>query len=201
MDEVSLRNASPPLRLYGRPFGCKIKVGSRAIANGSGLSLLSTVRAQPRAAKSGMGIDINSIIPGDEQSSTTHFEVTLPADVSAISPVVGWIMRLVGDLEYAAGKEFEIEMALREALANAILHGCKADPAKKIECSVTGDRDRGILIVVRDPGSGFDPASLPSPIDDANLHSEHGRGILLINKLMDEVKHERNGTIIRMRKF
>jgi serine/threonine-protein kinase RsbW len=129
------------------------------------------------------------------------FEVTLPADVTAISPVVGWVMRLVGELEYGEGKEFGIEMALREALANAILHGCKGDSAKKVECSVSGDRDEGILIVVRDPGSGFDPKSIPSPTEDSNLYSEHGRGILLINKLMDEVKHEQNGTVIRMRKF
>jgi len=130
-----------------------------------------------------------------------RFEVTLPADVTAISPVVSWVMRLVGELEYGEGKEFGIEMALREALANAILHGCKGDSAKKIECSVSGDRDEGIQIVVRDPGSGFDPKSLPSPTDDSNLHSEHGRGILLISTLMDEVKHEQNGTVIRMRKF
>jgi serine/threonine-protein kinase RsbW len=130
-----------------------------------------------------------------------RFEVTLPADVTAISPVVGWVMRLVGELEYSEGKEFGIEMALREALANAIVHGCKGDPAKKVECSVTGDRDEGILIVVRDPGSGFDPKSIHSPTEDSNLYSEHGRGILLINKLMDEVKHEQNGTVIRMRKF
>ena len=130
-----------------------------------------------------------------------HFDVTLPGDVAAISPVVAWVMRLVGELENAEGKEFEIEMALREALANAILHGCKADPAKKIEISVTGDREQGILIVVCDPGSGFDPASVPSPADDSNLHSDHGRGIFLITKLMDEVTHERNGTVIRMRKF
>jgi serine/threonine-protein kinase RsbW len=137
----------------------------------------------------------------NEQSSSMRFEVTLPADVTAISPVVGWVMRLVGELEYSEGKEFGIEMALREALANAIVHGCKGDPAKKVECSVTGDRDEGILIVVRDPGSGFDPKSIPSPTEDSNLYSEHGRGILLINKLMDEVKHEQNGTVIRMRKF
>jgi serine/threonine-protein kinase RsbW len=130
-----------------------------------------------------------------------RFEVTLPADVAAISPVVGWVMRLVGELENTEGKEFEIEMALREALANAILHGCKADPAKKVEFSVTGDREQGIMIVVRDPGSGFDPASVPSPAEDSNLHSDHGRGIFLITKLMDEVKHECNGTVIRMRKF
>lgn len=148
-----------------------------------------------------MAIELKSDISANEQPSSAHFDVTLPADVSAISPVVGWVMRLVGELEFAAGKEFEIEMALREALANAILHGCNADPTKKIDCSVSGDRSQGILIVVRDPGTGFDPASLPSATDDSNLHSEHGRGILLINKLMDEVKHECNGTVIRMRKF
>ena len=149
-----------------------------------------------------MTTDLNSGAPGRERSSSSmHFDVSLPADVTAISPVVSWVMRLVSELEYAAGKEFEIEMALREALANAILHGCKGDPGKKVECSVTGDREQGILIVVRDPGNGFDPSTIPSPTDDSNLHSDHGRGILLISKLMDEVKHERNGTVIRMRKF
>src|SRR5579872_7254398 len=133
-----------------------------------------------------MTIDVNSGNSGSDRSPSMHFDVSLPADVSAISPVVSWIMRLVAELDYAAGKEFEIEMALREALANAILHGCKGDPAKKIECSVTGEPDQGILIVVRDPGNGFDPKSLPSPTEDSNLHADHGRGILLISKLMDE---------------
>jgi serine/threonine-protein kinase RsbW len=148
-----------------------------------------------------MTIDVNSGNSGSDRSPSMQFDVSLPADVSAISPVVSWVMRLVAELDYAVGKEFEIEMALREALANAIVHGCKADPALKIECSVTGDRNQGIQIVVRDPGNGFDPKSIPSPTDDANLHSDHGRGILLISKLMDEVKHEQNGTVIRMRKF
>ncbi len=136
-----------------------------------------------------------------KQTSSMEFEVTLPADVSAISRVVDWVMRLVDELEYGDEKEFGIEMALREALANAVLHGCKSDPTKKVECSVKGDKDLGILIVVRDPGVGFDPASLPSPTENAQLGSDHGRGIFLINSLMDKVTHEQNGTVIRMRKF
>jgi serine/threonine-protein kinase RsbW len=143
----------------------------------------------------------NTEVHESEPPTSTHFEVTLPAEVSAISPVVAWIMRFVSELEYAAGKEFEIEMALREALANAVLHGCQADPSKKIECTISGDELQGVTIVVRDPGHGFDPAALPSPTEDSNLHAEHGRGILLIKKLMDEVTHEQNGTVIRMRKY
>ena len=130
-----------------------------------------------------MAIDLKTSSSKTVPASTMHFGVTLHADVASISPVVGWVMHLVGELENTDGKEFEIEMALREALANAIQHGCKGDPAKMIDCSVTGDREHGITIVVSDPGSGFDPRTIPSPRQDSNLHSEHGRGLFLISKL------------------
>ena len=55
--------------------------------------------------------------------------------------------------------------------------------------------------MVRDPGQGFDPAQIPSPIDEQNVHSEHGRGVFLIHRLMDEVRYERGGTEIHMRKY
>lgn len=148
-----------------------------------------------------MATELHSEISEHSPTDSMQFEVTLPADVTAISPVVDWVMRLVDELEYGDDKEFGIEMALREALANAVLHGCKADPAKTVECSVRGDRNEGILIVVRDPGTGFDPKSLPSPTEDSNLGADHGRGMFLIQTLMDEVTHEQNGTVIRMRKF
>src|SRR5271166_6452574 len=84
-----------------------------------------------------------------------RLDVTLNADPNAINGVVERIMEMARKLECAAGKEFEIETALREALANAIVHGCKNDPSKKIECCVACEEDRGMLIVVRDPGNGF----------------------------------------------
>ena len=55
--------------------------------------------------------------------------------------------------------------------------------------------------MVRDPGNGFDPAKVPCPTDEQNVFSEHGRGIYLINALMDEVRYERNGAEIHMRKY
>ena len=103
-------------------------------------------------------------------------------------------------MKCAEGKEFEIETALREALANAILHGCGNDPSKQVECSVTCDESRGMLIVVRDPGPGFDPAAVASPLHGQNVFESHGRGIYLINQLMDEVRFEKGGTEIHMRK-
>jgi len=137
----------------------------------------------------------------DRSKQMIRIEVTLNADSTAISPVVEGIMEMARRLECAAGKEFEIETALREALANAIVHGCKNDASKKIQCCVGCDEERGMLIVVRDPGAGFDPFAIPDPCHGENVFSNHGRGIYLINQLMDEVKFERNGTEIHMRKY
>lgn len=143
----------------------------------------------------------SSVSEKHDVPASTHFEVMLAADIRTISPVVTWVMYLVSEMKYGAGKEFEIELALREALANAVLHGCNADPSKRIECSVTSDQDRGILIVVRDPGNGFDTTKIPCPTNEQNVFSDHGRGIFLINTLMDEVQFERNGAEIHMRKY
>ncbi len=126
-------------------------------------------------------------------------DLTLPGDVNAISPVVGKVMAIVNEMGCAGGREFEIELALREALANAIEHGSGHDPSKQVQCCVACDKDRGMLIVVRDPGPGFDPASIPSPTLGVNLFSTGGRGIYLINQLMDEVRFEKGGTEIHMR--
>lgn len=65
-------------------------------------------------------------------------------------------------------------------------------------CSAACHQTRGMFIVVRDPGKGFDPASIPSPVVGQNVYSVHGRGIYLINQLMDRVWYEHGGTEIHM---
>ena len=129
-----------------------------------------------------------------------NLNLTIPGDVKAIDPVVEKIMWVVEQIKCAVGKEFEIETGLREALANAVVHGCKSDPTKEIQLVVACDENKAMLIIVRDPGGGFDPAKIPSPLVGQCLYSEHGRGIFLINELMDEVRYERGGTEIHMRK-
>ena len=57
-----------------------------------------------------------------------------------------------------------------------------------------------MLIIVRDPGGGFAPEEIPSPVSGECLYSAHGRGIYLINQLMDDVRFKRGGTEIHMRK-
>lgn len=127
-----------------------------------------------------------------------QLRVTLTADKNAVDPLVRSVMDIVRQMQCAEGKEDAIELALAEALANAVVHGCESDPSKIIECDVACDQTHGMLIVVRDPGKGFDPATLPSPVNGQQVFSDHGRGIYLINQLMDEVRFLKNGTEIHM---
>jgi len=130
-----------------------------------------------------------------------RMDVTIKADVSGLSEVVDGLMKIVEAMKCACGHERDVELALREALANAIIHGAGNDPGRKIKCCVACDEVHGMLVVVRDPGEGFNPELLPSPIIGENVYSEHGRGVFLINQLMDHVEYTRGGTEIRMRKF
>jgi serine/threonine-protein kinase RsbW len=124
--------------------------------------------------------------------------VTLSADRRAVDPVVEQVMAVVRNMKGISGKEDAIELSLQEALANAVIHGAKEDPTKTVECLVSSDEERGILIVVRDPGPGFSPDAIPSCTMSENLYSNHGRGIFLINQLMDKVEFKKNGTEIHM---
>lgn len=122
----------------------------------------------------------------------------VPGQVEAIPPVVEQIMDVVRQQGCAENSDFEIEVSLYEALANAVEHGCRHDPEKVVEVVVACEEGRGMIIVVRDPGPGFDPEAVPSPIVGENIFADGGRGIFLINQLMDEVRFEKGGTEIWM---
>ena len=132
--------------------------------------------------------------------ATCKLDVTIPAKPNAISPVVDGVLQIAREMKCAEGYEHNVELALREALANAIVHGCNNDPSKKVECCVVCEGSSEIVIIVRDPGEGFQPEAVPNPLIGDNLLSTHGRGIYLINQLMDEVQFEARGSEIQMRK-
>ena len=136
----------------------------------------------------------------DAANLTTKLELTLPSKIKAISPAVNRIMRLLKKKSCAPEHEFAVETALQEALANAILHGNRLDPGRNVHVCCACDSVQGVLIIVQDEGEGFDPAKVPSPLLGERIHSEGGRGIFLINTLMDEVHLRRGGTEIYMRK-
>lgn len=143
----------------------------------------------------------SEVIPGaDTGDFEGLLEVRIPGSVEEVAPAVERIMAEVQKIGCAEDHQFEIEVALLEALGNAVEHGCGDDPSKEVEVWIGCHEECGLVVIVRDPGPGFDPSELPSPVEGENLLRTHGRGVWLINQLMDSVHYANGGTELRMHK-
>ena len=189
--QILSRQVQAQLELRNNLMELKDALRERDLAEGQREQLLSELRISLERVNR-----LSGLLP---VCSACKLNMTIPADLNAINPVVDGVLEIVRAMKCASGKEFEIEAAIREALANAILHGCHNDAKQKIQCIVTCDESAELLIVVRDPGKGFEPSNLPDPLSAENIHSDHGRGIYLINQFMDEVRFEEGGRAIHMR--
>ena len=142
-----------------------------------------------------------SFLPRNDHSVPfVELRQSLPSKVAAISPFVDQLMRFVLHFRGADGSEIDIEMALREALANAVIHGNGDGSCKSVYVTCRCYLDGEVSITVRDEGKGFDSNTVPDPTFRENLLFTHGRGIYLMKALMDEVFFEENGAVVRMRK-
>ena len=128
-----------------------------------------------------------------------ELERSLPSKVEAISPFVDRLMRLIRKCGCAAEGESDVEIALREALANAIIHGNHENSEKHVHVRCRCEPTE-ISIAVKDEGRGFDIEKIADPTAPENQGSIHGRGIYLMKALMDEVRFEEGGVVVHMRK-
>ncbi len=93
----------------------------------------------------------------------------------------------------------QIAMVTREAAVNAVLHGNKQDPDKRVTAGFEVT-DEDLKIQISDEGPGLDPATLPDPLAPENILKPSGRGVFLMRAIMDEVEFRRlaPGTEITM---
>jgi len=132
--------------------------------------------------------------------STCALNITIPADPAAMTTVGDGVTELLTSKGWPEEEVMKVELALQEGLANAIRHGCKNDPTKKVQCSVTFDAKGEVVIVIRDPGPGFNVAAVPNPLEGTNVLKPSGRGVFLINQLMDTVEFSDGGRRVLMTK-
>lgn len=95
-----------------------------------------------------------------------------------------------------------VDIAVREAVANAIKHGNRQDPEKKVTVDFSHDGEE-LLIRIADEGQGFDLARVDDPLDPQNMLKPNGRGIFYMQKFMDEVHYgagPAGGTVVTLRK-
>ena len=127
-------------------------------------------------------------------------ECSLPSEVTAISHFVDKLMLLLRNCGCVPEGVSDVEIALREALANAIIHGNHEDRRKHVHVTCRCEPGE-VSIAVKDEGKGFDTNNVPDPTAPENIRSVHGRGIHVIKALMDEVLFEDGGAVIHMRKL
>ena len=125
-----------------------------------------------------------------------HF--TMPSDVDCIEQAVSLVARhCLAGVAADARLRFRLQVAVSEALANAVVRGNREDPSKlvTIEAELLPHQ---ILIQVTDEGKGFDPCGVPEPLHPDQLRRTRGRGLFLIRKLVDDVRFNERGTSICM---
>lgn len=127
-------------------------------------------------------------------------ELKLPSRIEAIGEAAAAATDAARRLGFAEDALFGIDLAVREAVTNAVLHGNRQDESVPFEVGVAGS-DAGLVVSVRDRGEGFDPTHLADPTAEENILKASGRGILFMRTFMDEVTWERppgGGTLVRM---
>lgn len=124
---------------------------------------------------------------------TLVFHKTIASRREELESEIERIVEIRREMPCARENIHEIWLALREVLTNAVIHGNREDPSKRVQICGACEGQERFLLVVTDEGEGFDPKAIPDPTVAENVFSSHGRGVFLINRLMDQVEFRQGG--------
>jgi len=118
--------------------------------------------------------------------------LTAPSNHEAVEELTDRVCAFLAPLRLGRKPAYRLKVAVHEALSNAVEHGNRGDPTKRVTVTChLGPTE--LTIAIEDEGNGFDPASLPDPTQRENLMRESGRGIFLIKRYCDECRFEEGG--------
>lgn len=137
---------------------------------------------------------------GSSHSSTDDPQVIrhdVPSVRDEVDAAQREIIAAVEARRFEATSVFAIRLALEEAVSNALHHGNRNDPTKRVHLVCTIDTER-VMLEVADEGEGFDPTAVPDPTAEENLCLPSGRGLMLMNAYMTEVSYNERGNRVTM---
>jgi len=126
--------------------------------------------------------------------------VSIPSDTAAGQELQERIIAVLESLNYPPRDVFGVRLALEEALVNAIKHGNRMDPEKRVqvECRINSTQ---IRIEIEDEGKGFRLEDVPDPTQDGNLERPCGRGIMLMRHFLNTVEYNQLGNRVLLEKL
>lgn len=133
---------------------------------------------------------------------TETIELSIDSKLEFVDMVGSVTRSLTAKMGFAEDDASWIELAIHEAVINAITHGNRLAEDKQVDVKFVVDQDK-LTIYVRDRGEGFDPSMLPDPLDPENLLNPSGRGIFYMRTFMDTVEysaHPEGGSVVCLTK-
>lgn len=133
---------------------------------------------------------------------TETIELSIDSKLEFVDLIASVTKSVTAKMGFSEDDASWIELAVHEAVINAITHGNKNADDKQVDVRFLTEQD-ALTVYVRDYGEGFDPAKLPDPTNSDNLLNPSGRGIFYMRTFMDEVEHSQHpegGSIVRMKK-
>ncbi|MFO1064007.1 MAG: ATP-binding protein [Pirellulales bacterium] len=122
---------------------------------------------------------------------------TIPSSLDAGHKLIENYVKVLEELGWEGRDLFHVQLAVEEAVVNAITHGNKESPDKVVEVELHISKQSTFMRIL-DQGAGFCPADLPDPTDDEHVDVPHGRGVMLIREMMDEVTYNERGNQVTM---
>jgi serine/threonine-protein kinase RsbW len=126
--------------------------------------------------------------------------IVVDSKSSAVVEVCKEILSKLEEHKYDKDDIFAVHLTLEEAFLNAVKHGNKLDPTKKVKIDYSVNSEK-VEITITDEGAGFEPESVDDPRFGEGLYEPGGRGLLLMNSYMDVVKYSEHGNSVYMVRY
>src|ERR1044072_1951703 len=133
---------------------------------------------------------------------TETIERSIDSKLEFVDLIASFTKSITAKMGFSEDAASWIELAVHEAVINAITHGNKNADDKQVDVRFVTEQE-ALTVHVRDYGAGCDPAQLPDPTNSDNLLNPSGRGIFYMRTFMDEVEHSMHpegGSVVRMKK-
>ena len=130
-------------------------------------------------------------------------EISIPSSLDYLKDVDFFVEKKLKRIGLNESQLADVAISVTEAVTNAVVHGNKGDPNKRVWVNLEIKPDE-VVITVKDQGKGFDPCLVPCPIEEENILRRVGRGIFILRSLMDQVDYifePQGGTLVRMIKY
>ncbi len=126
------------------------------------------------------------------------YSLQLSSNSESVAVLENFIDDIVQKLKIGEDVYANLMTCLNEAITNAIYHGNKQDPNKKVYVNLEVILNKRLVFTIADEGNGFDFNNIPDPTDLENLEKLTGRGVFIMKRLADQCIFNSHGNEVEL---